>query len=654
MDEHTRRRTARTTCNRDCPDACSIVAEVEGGRVVSQRGDPEHGVTRGFLCHRGKHALERLYGPDRLLHPLRRDGAGWRRVSWDEALDEVAAQLLRHRERHGAAAVLFVSYSGIRGLVAKQLGRVFWSHFGGVSTTEGGLSVEASHAAQRLDFGAPAAHAPDDLANARGVVVWGRNVAVTRPHALPFINEARRRGAPLHVIDPVRSSMAARADRHHQLRPGTDAWLALGVSRLVLERGGVERAFVEAHANGFEAWERLVASVDLDRVAAITDLDRARLEELAELYASTRPLATMIGLGPSYWRGAGAAVRLIDALAAVTGNLGVSGGGASTDTDGCDGMDLSLPPGTPRPRGRRLLLPRLGEEILAATDPPITMGWIAGANPAATAPDTGRVVEALRRLEFLVVVDQFMTASAAEADLVLPCATYLEMDDLLTGYGHHWIGLCREVVPPLGEARPDAAIYRALGRRLGFGDALEGDAWAWMRRILGPLAADGVTPEALMERSMRSPRSAAVPFAGGRFATPSGKVELFGGPAPEPPALGEGELFLVATKTLRMVNAQIYAGDLPGEPVVKVHSETLAARGLGAGQAAWLASAAGRVRVRLEPDPSARRDVALLNPAAWRGDLQGVNQLRVAALTDLGKGAAMHETRVRIEREPPA
>jgi anaerobic selenocysteine-containing dehydrogenase len=652
MDDIEGRRVVRTTCNRDCPDACGIVAEVEGGRIVSHRGDPEHGITRGFLCHRGRHYLDRFYSPDRITHPLRRDGDGWRRVSWDEALDEIAGRLVRCRDRDGAASVLVVSYSGITGLVAKQLGRIFWRHFGGVSLTEGGLSVEATHAAQHLDFGAPATHSPEDLANARGFAIWGKNVAVTRPHVLPFINAARKKGAPVHVVDPVRCSMAQRADRHHQLRPGTDAWLALGVGRVLVERGAYDRDFVEAHTVGFEAYERLVTSVDLDRVARITDVDRARIEELAELYAaSTRPLATMIGLGPSYWRGAGVAVRLIDALAAVSGNLGVAGGGAHTDTEGQDGMDLSLPEGTPRVKNRRLLLPRLGQAILEASAPPIRVGWIAGANPAATAPDTGRVVEALRSLDFLVVVDQFMTASAAEAHIVLPCTTYLEMDDLITAYGHHWIGLCRQVVPPRGEARSDVAIYQALARRLGFGEALEGAPSTWIRRLLGSLAADGVTPEALAERPLRNPRCAAVPFADRRFATASGKVELVdaAGAMPEPPVLEEGELFLVATKTLRMVNAQINGSDVADEPVVRVNPRALAERRIGAGQVAWLVSPVGRVRVRIEGDEATRPDVALFNPAAWRGDLQGVNQLRVAALTDIGKGAAMHETRVRLE-----
>ena len=643
----------RSTCNRDCPDSCGVIVEVEQGRIIKHRGDPDHPVTRGFLCLRGNRYLRRQYSDQRVVHPMRRGKGGWQRLEWDDALDLAAEQLDRCRQQHGPLSVLWLSYSGIKGLVARTLGKLFWAHFGGPTTEQGGLSVEACHAAQQLDFGGDGTHAPDDLRHSRAVVIWGKNLELTRPHTMFQVNRARRAGAALHVVDPLRCATARRADQHYALRPGSDAWLALGIGQLLLSWDAVDREFVQQHTNGFEGYCELVRSVSLEQVCAATDLPREQVEQLARVYAETRPLATMIGLGPSYWCNAGATVRLIDALAAISGNLGRSGGGAQTDTAaGYAGMDFSMVKQAPRGQQRRLLLPRLGQAMSEASDPSLKAAWIAGANPAATCPDTGAVSRALGGLDFLVVVDQFITATAAQADLFLPCATYLEHDDVVVAYGHHWIGANQAVVPPQGEARSDAAIYQGLAQRLGYGEALAGEPWDWALPMLGQLATEhDITPARLLDGAMCNPLAAPVPFADQRFATASGKVELIT-ELPELPLqqLPQGALHLMATKTLKMVNAQINPEDVPDEPVARLHPDALKARGLTAGDHALVRSSVGAVRARLKADDSLRPDVLLFNPAAWEGDLQGVNQLREVVLTDLGQAAAMHQTLVTVER----
>ena len=187
----------RTTCTRDCPDSCGVVATVENGRIIKHKGDPNHGVTRGFLCSRGNDYLKRFYDPERLLYPQRRTGNGWQRISWDEALDLIAGKLRYYREVFGPRSVLVVNYSAIHTWIPRVLGRLFWSHFGGATFSSGGLSVEAAHAAQQLDFGGDCTHEPEDLVHSNAFVIWGKNVAVTRQHWVPFMNEARKKGAIL-------------------------------------------------------------------------------------------------------------------------------------------------------------------------------------------------------------------------------------------------------------------------------------------------------------------------------------------------------------------------------------------------------------------------------------------------------------------------
>lgn len=643
-------REIRTTCNRDCPDSCGIVATVDDGRIVSHKGDRDHGVTRGFLCYKGNHYLERLYSKDRILHPQRRSDRGWERITWDEALDLTAEKLADFRDSHGARSILYVNYSGIKGQVARLMARKFWAHFGGATFLKGGTSVEASHAAQGADFGGPCTHAPEDLARSGAIVVWGKNLAVTRIHCMPYVKEARSRGARLIVIDPVTSATARIADEHLPLRPGSDHLLAMGVARLLIEKGAIDEGFIDRHSNGFDDYRGRIVAVAMDDVARGTDLSMAQIEELARIYAATKPLATMIGLGTSYWRNSGETVRLIDALVAMTGNIGVSGGGAHTDINGAESLDRSAFDEPPDAENRYLLLPRLGEEIVAAEDPPLKMGFVAGANPAATCPDTGRVCAGLDRLEFSVVIDQFMTATAERTDLFLPCTTYLEMDDLVAAYGHHWLGLTQQVVPPLGEARSDSAIFQALAERLGFGEHLAGAPAVWIDRLLAPLEAHGISREALSRAPALNPLAPHVAFADRRFATPSGKYEFI---RSFNRSIEEGDqksLRLMATKTLKMVNAQINDSDLIGEPVVRVHPDTARDQGIGNGDEVVVESSVGSVKARLASDPAVRRDLLLFNPAAWRGDLQGVNQLREAAVCDMGDAAAMHETRVTVRQ----
>ena len=640
----------RTTCNRDCPDSCAVIAMVKDGKIIKHKGDPEHGVTRGFLCSRGNDYLKRFYDPNRLLYPLRRVDSGWQRISWDEALDLIAEKLRYYREAYGPRSVLVVNYSAIHSWIPRVLSRLFWAHFGGATFSTGGLSVEAAHAAQQLDFGGDCTHEPEDLVHSKAFVIWGKNVAVTRQHWIPFINQARKGGAVIAVIDPIYNETAKKADRFYQIRPGSDGLLAIGVSRLLLEHGAVDENFITNHTHGFEAYRQLIFSYPLDDIARATDLQCEQIKEIADLYTTKKPLATFTGLGPAYWSNGGAMIRLIDALSAISGNIGISGGGMSTDIQGSAGLNLSMLREAPRGESRRILLPRLGEDILNTKDPALKMGWIAGANPASSAPDTGRVKEGLRSLDFLVVVEQFLSATAELAHLVLPCTTYLEMDDLVTAYGHNWIGLTNRVVPPMGETKTNGEIFQLLAERLGFGRALAGEPQAWVQKFLEPLTAEGLTLEMLKEKAHRNPKASSVPFADRRFRTPSGKFEFITQFNPSSKTLN-GTLHLVATKTLRMLNSQILPEDLPEEPVGRVNPATLSEAGFSDGDRVWAVSKAGKVKVRLAADEKVRRDVLLLNPALWKGELSGVNQLREALLTDIGSGAAMHQTMVTLMTE---
>jgi len=323
----------RTTCTLDCPDTCSIIAEVEDGRVVRLKGDPDHPITAGFLC--GKVAtgyLDRYNSPDRLLHPLRRVGprgdGRWERIGWDEALDLVASQIRAAVDRYGSLAVLDYGRAGSHG-VLKLLNRRFFNLLGGATTTCGSLCVGAIQAAQTADFGGREPHDWPDLEHSRAVLVWGRDPAKSHIHLLPFLKRARAGGAPLILIEPFLTQTATFVDLHLRPRPGGDGYLAIGIAKRLFARGLVDQAYMAARVANLEDYRALLDGYTMDQVSRLSGVPIGEIEQAAEIYGTRRPAAILVGYGVNNYRRGPQAYRLIDALAAITGNVGRPGGGVS-------------------------------------------------------------------------------------------------------------------------------------------------------------------------------------------------------------------------------------------------------------------------------------------------------------------------------------
>ncbi len=698
----------KTACTRDCPDSCGLLVRRRDGLLAEHRGDPDHGFTRGFLCRKGRAFLRRHYSPDRLLHPLRKAPGGWRRIDWDEALDLAAERLAHYRDACGAASVLSLRYNGSLGILKKVCHLAFWEAFGPVTVTRGGMSGEAGSHAQRLDFGAQHAHDPEDLRHSRSIVIWGRNPTVTNVHLVPRLREAQRRGARLVVVDPIYTATARLADRWLSVLPGGDGALAAGACKVLLERGLYNGAFAEGHTEGFDAFRARVEALSWREIERWSGLGRAACEELAELYAAP-PVATWLGIGPQYYRQGVDNYRLIDALAAISGNLGIPGGGASQNIDGWAHLDYSLlrrragsasgtalGSGAAAPPRRRLSLPRLGEELSRRDlDPAVRMAWVSCANPVSSAPDSRAVARGLASLDFLVVVDQFLTETAELADLVLPATTYLEEDDLVASYGHNWLSLVNRAAPPRGEAKSDQEIYALLADRLGLdlglppvaGPAAPPAGVQELRNlVLSRLAPLGLGPAELANGPRRNPAAPEVPFAGGAFATPTGKYRLVTewdlAPAPSPPGYS---LRLLGVKASNHFNSQLTEREGDEIPAVRLHPTTAAAHGLSPGELVLVRGQVGAdtagdatavapgalqrrpgapesppgapeappeaVEARLELDDRLPPDVLHFPHTVWLDDRGGINRLRRAHVSRQGEVAAFHETWVQVDRK---
>jgi anaerobic selenocysteine-containing dehydrogenase len=644
----------KTTCNRDCPDACGIVAHVEQGRVVRLEGDRDHPVTRGFLCYRTNHFLPLQYGPDRLTTPLLRKGGELQPVGWEEALDFVAGRLRAIRAESGPAAIFHYRSGGSLGLL-KGLCDHFFEQLGPVTIKRGDICSGAGDAAQTLDFGHEDSNDLFDLLNARNIVLWGKNVYVSSPHTLPVLRQARARGARLVLVDPVHQRTAELCERYLQPRPGGDFALAMAVARLLWENGWVDPE-AGRYCDGLDELRACAEGASVATWCQRADVAVADAEDLARRLGPGKPTAILVGWGMGRRRVGGAIVRALDALCAISGNLGISGGGVSFYYKRRAAFDLGFVRGL-AVAPRSVCEPLFGREVLAAREPPIRALWITAGNPVAMLPESDQVAEAIRTRELSVVVDPFLTDSGRLATVVLPTTTLLEDDDLLGAYGHHYLGESRPVVPPPEGVKSDLEIMQALAARLGLAEVMAGSAREWKARIIAPtLGPHGIGLDDFARGPVRSPLAAPVLFADRTFPTASGKVNLLRGAdvppaALEPPPAPEGfPLQLMALSTDRSQSSQ-WSVRPEGPPAVTVHPA--AAPGIPDGALARLESARAALVVRVVHDPAQRRDVALAAKGGHLREGRCLNTLVTAQTTDLGEGGALYDEPVRLCPLPP-
>jgi anaerobic selenocysteine-containing dehydrogenase len=634
----------RTACNRDCPDACGILATVEDGRVVALRGDPDHPVTRGYLCERTSRYLRRQYDPSRLQQPLVRRNGSFTPAGWDEALDLVAEQLARIRRESGPEAVLHYRSGGSLGLL-KTVNDYFFECFGGARVKKGDICSGAGEAAQEADMGISDTSELSTLADSRTVFLWGRNLTTSFTHHVPLLKEARSRGAVVVLIDPCPGKTMQFADLVVRPRPGCDRFLGLAIAR-VLDANGWITPGVTGWSEGLDGFLGVVRSRPVAAWAQLADVEVRCVERLADLLANARPATIQVGWGLGRRRHGGVTVRVLDALGALTGNLGVRGGGVAFTYRRRSAFDTARYTAPPERRG--IPEPLLGDGILAAQDPPVRAVVIDNANPVAMLPDSQTVARALETRELVVVLEQFMTDTAERAHVVLPVVTMLEEEDFLGAFGHEHLTASRAVVPPADGTKTDLQIYQALAKRLGFGDRLAGTPREWGVRLLARVA-DQVDASALQDGVVRNPISPRVLFEGQRFPTPDGRFHFVQEiDCTVPDADPEYPLTVGSFSTPHAQSSQ-WARPIDGVLEARCHPRALP--GLIDGDLVWLESRRAELRVRLRLDPSVRRDLVLVPKGGWLRHGHAANALIAARLTDMGMGAAYYDEPVRIRRE---
>lgn len=675
--------TFLTACPRNCYSTCAMKVTVEDGRLVKVEPAPENRATAEGPCLKGLSYVERAHSGERITRPLvRRPGGSFAPASWDEALAAVAAALGKARREDGPRSVLYYSASGTKGLL-NGCGLAFWRLFGGCTTTYGDLCWPAGLEATRLTLGDSSHNAPWDLANARLVVMWGKNAAETNVHQMAHVNAALEAGGTLVVVDPRRTETAERASLLLPLRPGTDGALALALGHVLVRDGRVDREFVKRHVLGYDEWAALVAAWPPERAAAVCGLPVASIETLGTLLGTAHPATIVPGFGMQRFTNSGQAMRAMLALLAVTGQIGKPGAGwmyANLQTqvfspvkDPLDFYPPDVPDGVVRVS---ISTARLGRDMLATKDPPLRVAWVERGNPIPQNPETHRVLEAFRALDFRVVVEEFLTDTAREADVVLPAKNLFEQTDVIGAYWHSYLQLRRKVMEPPPEVKPETEIYRDLGHRLGIdGEALaaalpgpsDEAVEAWLDGRLAPL---GLSLADFETGPVLSPRFAEIAFADLCFPTPSGKIELASEEAarrwgvPRLPEFREAEerpdpagrfpLHLLTPNTKNRIHSQF--GNLETirrmapAPFVSMHPRDARARGLGEGARARIRNDRGELTLPVRLDRGLLPGCVSVTNGYWLTEGGAVNLLSMGRETDLGHGAAFHDNAVEVER----
>src|SRR5499433_3663696 len=533
-------RQVRGACSLDCPDTCSWIVTLKHGEPIALRGDPSHPYTRGSLCNKVADYLNYARSSKRILYPLRRvgpKGSGeFVPISWDEALERIAARLHDAiATRDGEAIWPFVG-TGSMGLVQGiyGAGRRLWNALGTsrpeftLCTIAGGFGTGYTLGDNRVGMD------PESFRFSKLIVLWGANVLSTHPHLWRPILEARKKGAFVVVIDPIRTRTADAADWHLAPIPGTDAALALGLLHVVLAEGAEDREFIDRHTLGWEAFRARILDFPPARVAEICGLPVEAIVELGKRMAHTRPTGIRVTMGLQRHGGGGMAVRTITCIPGVTGDWRHAGGGVGYDTRGFFGVnwkalhrdDLQKTP------TRALRMTRLGEGLLEVADPPVKALFVYASNPIASVPHQTKIRRGLARPDlFTVVVEHVRTDTVAYADIVLPTTMQLEHADLQISYGHLYVSWNEPAVAPPGECLPTTEIFRRLARRLELDVPCLYDSDEEMARqlldsnhpSLRSITFDALRKQGWMRLAVPEPF---VPFADG-FSTPSGKLEFY-------------------------------------------------------------------------------------------------------------------------------
>ncbi len=663
----------QSVCPMDCPDRCSLDVEVTDGQVTSIRGSHLHPLTAGYICSKVSRFERRLYGPERVLHPLRRisrkGAGGFSPITWNEAISEVAGRLQSVRRDHGGEAILPFAYGGSNGMLTHEFVDAHFFRRIGASRLARTLCAASATAGADALYGKMPGTAFEDYAESRFILLWGANPSQSNIHLMPHLKEAKRRGARIAAVDPRRLLGDHLVDQHLQIYPGTDVAVALAMVHHMDRRGLCDRAFLREHSTGWEELLEYASRFPAERAARLARVEASEIERLAEAYAGADPAAVRCGWGLERTRNGLAAIAAVLALPAVAGKFGKAGGGYTLSSSKAYQVDDVELAGVPEASTRILNMNQLGRNLTGGVTPGIEALVVYNCNPAATVPDHNRVIRGLEREDlFTVLLEQVMTDTAYYADIILPTTTFLEHTELNKSYGAYALQLSEPAISPQGEAKSNAEVFQLLGRAMGMSDGLfaltPGQLLEHaLKTVKGPMETT-LTPEILRERKIVGfdfPGRRPVQFSTVFPFTPDRKIRLYHsslGPEPyrylEDPSDPRYPLALISPASGKSISSTMAEYNLLGVKLC-IHPDDAEARGVHEGDAVRIFNDLGEVRCSVRFDDRLRPGVVSLPKGMWRrATLNGsvVNALVPDTVTPISGGACFNDARVQVAPLP--
>lgn len=673
-----------SVCPHDCPDTCAWKVEISNGKVTKVDGSSFHPVTKGIICAKAGRYPERVYSPDRVLYPMRRKGkkgnGEFERISWEEALNEITYRWQTLIKRHGTECILPYSYGGTMGIVNRHgAGNRFFNKLG-ASRLERTICSAAGDAGYSLVYGKNMGINPQESVNAKLIILWGINAVVTNIHQTMLAEQARKQGAKIIVIDVHRNETARFADDFYQVLPGSDAMLALGIAHIIFRDGLHDAAWCGKYVKGIEEFADEVVAYPPQKVAKITGISVARIEELAKLYAQTPESFIRIGNGIQHHDNGGSIVRAIASLPALTGAWQYRGGGAIKSNQDYFPLNWEAVnrPDLLKGNPRMINMNQLGQSLTALT-PPIYSLYVYNSNPAIVTPNQNLVIQGLAREDlFTVVHEQLWTDTTKWADIVLPATTSLEHSDLYLSYWHLVIQWAEAVIEPVGESRPNVMVFNEIARRLGFRESCFADTTleiAGQALDLPYWKDQGITIDRLQkERFIPLKGIPMMPFVKGGFPTKSGKVEIINHDAPkiglslvpthlslkEGPEVATDEypLTLITPPNRQYLNstfANLYSLQVSAkEPLLEIHPNNATERQISQGDLVEVFNQRGCCVLKAKVIDSVLPGVVVSTGVWWKDSYSGdagVNALTPSRLADMGHGATFFSNLVQVRKK---
>lgn len=655
-------RTVITVCPLDCFDVCSMVTSIEKGKVVGVSGNKVDPITKGYICSKGKAHLDRLYHPNRLLKPLLKVDGKWQEISYEKAINTIVDKMKQYIGEYGNQSIMNYNDCGYSGM-GKSVEDMFFNHLGGITTYHGTLCWGAGTKAQIYDFGDRKGHSPEDLKNSKTVILWGRNPAENNIHLVEHLKAAKDNGAKIIVVDPVNTKTARFADQHIRVKCGCDGYLAMAIAHIIIKENWIDEGFIESHVKGYEIYREYVLKQDLEKLSTKSGVSINTIKELAKDYSKNTPSAIWIGYGMQRYENGGNNVRAIDALGAITGSIGIKGGGV-TYTHKSITKYIKGPLEESEKyavKKRTFSKAKFAEFVLKEYSPEIKMLFVTRANPMTQLPDINMVKKAFNKIEFKVVIDMFMTDSAREADLVLPATSIFEENDFISSSMYNpYLQYSEKAVDPPRGMIGEYELFRKLAKRLDLREYPDVDIDTFFEMQLKSLCKKlGKTYIQSKNENLKMP-DIDVPYKDLLFDTPSGKIELVSelaikdGVAPHGVLLDNKSgtekynLRLLTIRSPFSINSQHFMEKLD-KPVVYINKETAKANSVLDIKSCIVKSQYGELEVKLKIDEALPNGTIKINQGWWHHS-GCVNVLTGSKLTDMGDQAAYYDTFVGVRR----